>query len=38
MEVRNPLTRALESQAAYKIGRQDDGRYLVTETEREERE
>ncbi len=38
MEVRNPFTRALESQAAYKIGRQDDGRYLVTETEREERE
>jgi hypothetical protein len=38
MEVRNPFTRALESGAAYKITRQDDGTYLVTETSRDERE
>jgi hypothetical protein len=36
--VRDPFTGALESGAAYKVTRQDDGTYLVTETARDERE
>jgi hypothetical protein len=38
MEVRNPFTKALETGAAYKITRQGDGTYLVTETAPDEKE